>query len=51
MLRDVATAYGQHNPSAPALVEVRLIMRWHEIRTSRPTGRYRDETIAVWRAP
>jgi hypothetical protein len=32
------------------VVEVRLVMRWHEIRDSRPTGHHRDELLAVWRA-
>jgi hypothetical protein len=51
LLRDVAEAYSRRNPGAPRVVEVRLVMRWHEIRTSRPTGRFRDEVLAVWRAP
>src|SRR5215216_726816 len=37
LLSDVAEAYARHNPLAPRVVEVRLVMRWHEIRGSRPT--------------
>jgi hypothetical protein len=51
LLRRVADAYAVRHPGAPPVVEVRLVVRWHEIRASRPTGRYRDETIAVWTAP
>jgi hypothetical protein len=50
-LKEVADAYAQRHPSGPAVVEVRLVIRWHEIRVSRPTGHYRDEILAVWRAP
>lgn len=51
LLRELATAYAARNPDAPALVEVRLIVRWHEIRHSRPAKTSRDEVIATWRAP
>jgi len=51
LLAPVAEAYRTRNPGTPKLVEVRLVVRWHEIRSSRPTGRYRDETVATWRAP
>ena len=47
----VAEAYRRRHPDAPRLTEVRIVVRWHEIRTSRPTGRYRDETVATWRVP
>lgn len=50
LLREVATAYAARNPDAPALVEVRLVVRWHEIRDSRPANTIRDEVVAVWRA-
>lgn len=50
LLRRVADAYAARHPDAPALVEVRLVQRWHEIRGGRVTGAQRDEIIAVWRA-
>ena len=49
LLRKVADAYAQRHPDAPALVEVRIVIRWHGIEDSRPTGTYRDEIIASWR--
>ncbi|MBV1849228.1 hypothetical protein KUA19_03700 [Catellatospora sp. NEAU-YM18] len=47
-LREVVEAYRRRNPDAAPLVEVRYVMRWHEIRTSRPTGQWRDEVLARW---
>lgn len=50
LLARVADAYAGGNPGAPGLVEVRVVIRWHGIEDSRPTGTWRDEVIAVWRA-
>jgi hypothetical protein len=50
LLREIGTAYAGRNPGAPALVEVRIVIRWYGIERGRPTGRYRDETVARWRA-
>lgn len=47
----VAEAYRRRHTDAPPLTEVRVVVRWHEIRASRPTGHYRDETVATWRVP
>ena len=47
----IADAYRRLHPDAARLTEVRIVVRWHEIRASRPTGRYRDETVALWRVP
>ncbi|GLY04791.1 MULTISPECIES: hypothetical protein [Actinoplanes] len=44
----IAEAYAQHTPGAPALREVRIVVRWHEIKDARPTGRSTDEVIADW---
>ncbi len=44
----IATAYHRLNPDKPAIVTVALIVRWHEIRDSRVTGQWRDETTAKW---
>lgn len=49
-LGEVAQAYAIRNPAAPALVEVRIVIRWHEIRAGRPTGHSADETVVSWRA-
>lgn len=50
-LREVATAYAERHPGAPDLVEVRIVIRWHEVRAGRPTGKYADETVVRWQAP
>ncbi|BCB81622.1 hypothetical protein GCM10022251_16290 [Phytohabitans flavus] len=50
LLAEIADAYARRHPGAPRVVEVRLVMRWHEIQDSRPTGEHRDEVLAVWRA-
>jgi hypothetical protein len=47
-LREVADAYAERNPAAPALREVRLVIRWHGVRHSRPTGTWTDQVIADW---
>lgn len=49
-LRQVATAYANHSPGAPPLVEVRIVIRWQGVKDSRPTGTSTDETIARWQA-
>jgi hypothetical protein len=51
LLREVADAYTDRNPSAPVLVEVRIVIRYWGIEDSRPTGTYTDETVVRWRAP
>lgn len=48
LLRKVADAYQARNPSAPALVDVRIVIRNQGVRDSRPTGTYTDETVARW---
>ena len=50
-LREVADAYAARNTAAPALREVRLVIRWHGVKHSRPTGTYTDQVIADWKKP
>jgi hypothetical protein len=50
LLGQVADAYAARNPGAPALVEVRIVIRWHGVNDSRPTGAYADETVVRWQA-
>jgi hypothetical protein len=50
-LREVADAYAVKNPSAPGIHEVRLIIRWHGVEHSRPTGTWTDQVIADWTKP
>jgi hypothetical protein len=50
-LREVADAYAVRNPAAPALREVRLVIRWHGVKHSRPTGTWTDQVVADWVKP
>lgn len=50
LLRQVAEAYASQNPGSPALVEVRIVIHWHGIAHSRPTGHDWDETVVSWHA-
>ncbi|SCG43986.1 hypothetical protein [Micromonospora inositola] len=50
LLRQVADAYAERHPAAPALVEMRIVIRWYGIRDGRPTGRWTDETAVRWQA-
>lgn len=49
LLGAVAEAYARRNPDAPPLREVRIVIRWHEVRDFQPTGRSREELVASWR--
>ncbi|GAA1777777.1 hypothetical protein [Luedemannella helvata] len=48
LLDSIAAAYADRNPAAPALTEVRVVIRWHELRGGKPTGVYRDEVASTW---
>ncbi|MGC4853967.1 hypothetical protein ACLQ24_11335 [Micromonospora sp. DT4] len=48
LLAEVADAYAERHPDAAALVEVRIVIRWHGIRAGRPTGQHTDETVVRW---
>jgi hypothetical protein len=47
-LAGLADAYRAHNPSAPKVARVAVVIRHHEISRSGPTGRYTDEVVAEW---
>ncbi|HEX5543597.1 MAG TPA: hypothetical protein VFX60_18940 [Micromonospora sp.] len=49
-LRQVANAFTDRNPTAPQLVEVRIVICWHGIKGGRPTGTFSDETVVRWQA-
>ncbi|MEU7608464.1 hypothetical protein [Micromonospora sp. NPDC049204] len=51
LLAEVADAYAERHPDAAALVEIRIVIRWHGIRAGRPTGKHTDETVVRWQAP
>jgi hypothetical protein len=48
-LSTVATAYQRRNPDAAPVTEIIVVVRWHEVRDGRSTGRFHDETRVVWR--
>ena len=50
-LSQVATAYAEHTPGAPPLRSVRIVVRWHGVKHSRPTGTWTDQVIAEWTRP
>jgi hypothetical protein len=47
-LGQVADAYAERNPAVPALHEVRLVVRSHGVKHSRPTGTWSDRVVADW---
>jgi len=49
LLSAVAEAYERRNPDAAPLREVRIVIRWHEVRDFQPTGQSREELVASWR--
>ncbi|MGX6602633.1 hypothetical protein ACWKSP_10915 [Micromonosporaceae bacterium Da 78-11] len=50
-LSQVATAYAEHSPGAAPLREVRIVIRWHGVEHSRPTGTWTDQVVADWTRP
>lgn len=48
LLHVVADAYHAHNPSAPPITRIEIVVRWHALHDGRPTGEYRDETVTSW---
>ena len=49
LLQVAADAYARRNPDAPPLAEVRIVIRWHEVRDFTPTGEWEEEVVATWR--
>jgi len=50
-LSQVADAYAEHTPGATPLRSVRIVVRWHGVKHSRPTGTWTDQVIAEWTKP
>lgn len=48
LLSAVATAYARHNKGAAALSQVRIVIRWHDMKGGRPTGTWHDEVVTTW---
>lgn len=49
LLETVLDAYTRRNPDAPPVSEVRIVVRWHEVRDFEVTGDWRDEVVTTWR--
>jgi hypothetical protein len=48
-LSALATAYAARHRGAPPLVEIDVVIRWDQLRDGRPTGKYTEQTVAVWK--
>jgi hypothetical protein len=48
LLEVALRAYERRNPHAPQLIEIRVVIRWHEIRDFQPTGDWTEEVVAAW---
>jgi hypothetical protein len=48
LLATVVDAYASRNPDAPPLAEVRIVVRWHEVRDFEVTGNWTEEVVATW---
>lgn len=48
LLGVLATAYAKRNRQAPELRQVRIVIRWHDIRDGAPTGGWHDEVVTTW---
>jgi hypothetical protein len=46
----IAAAYAEHTPGATPLRTVRIVVRWHGVKHSRPTGTWTDQVVATWTA-
>jgi hypothetical protein len=49
LLDVVAAAYARRNRQAPAIEQVRIVIRWHDIRDGLPTGGWHDEVVTTWK--
>jgi hypothetical protein len=48
LLATVADAYASRNPAAPPLRELRIVVRWHEVRDFEVTGEWTEQVVATW---
>jgi hypothetical protein len=49
LLATVLDAYRRRHPAAAPTREVRVVVRWHEVRDFEVTGAWQDELVASWR--
>jgi hypothetical protein len=48
LLEVVLAGYARRNPRAPALRQLRIVIRWHDIRDGLPTGAWHDQVVSTW---
>jgi hypothetical protein len=49
LLATVIDAYLRRNPGVAPIAEVRIVVRWHEVRDFEVTGQWEDEVVTTWR--
>ncbi len=50
LLSYVAEAYHRRHPDAPPLVQISIVVVWHEVRDGLATGNRTEEVIVTWHA-
>jgi hypothetical protein len=48
LLKVVASAYARRNKRAAQLSQVRIVIRWHDMKDGLPTGSWHDEVVTTW---
>lgn len=51
LMAEIVARYAENNPSEPELVELRVVVRVHQLENGMKTGEYADEIRAVWTQP
>lgn len=51
LMAEIVARYSENNPGEPELIELRVVMRVHQLENGKKTGEYVDEIEAVWRQP
>lgn len=49
LLQAVVDAYQRRNPQSPPIEEIRIVVRWHEVRDFEVTGEWDEQVVATWR--
>jgi hypothetical protein len=49
LLAAAGAAYAVRNPDAAPLREIRVVIRWHDVRNFQPTGTWTEEVAVTWR--
>lgn len=51
LMAEIVARYAENNPDEPELVELRVVVRVHQLENGARTGEYADEIQAVWTKP